>query len=405
MGSLARYYRIGQAAGVVVHVLPDGSQRIQLCIVHASGNQLEITKRVTDLTSLKQLDEYLPRALPVALVLTGKGILQKKIDKADTVDQNVFNSVLPNAKVQDFYVQNLVSGAYSFVSVIRKSDADKWISQLQEIQFNPLALSLGPYLIESILPQLNIYENEFIINGHHIVRNENGEWLDCTYNQSFASPFQFKLASEKLDERLIIPYAAAFQLVLINDIETVSADVADLGKALKKKLSDQKIKVQSTLILIILFSLLLINFILFSSLNSSNSELAGQVSRSAQNTSDQQEINKQVKSKEYRLNNLGWDGGTNKSLLVDQIASLLPREITLKEIAVNPVDLTRTRSQRSLVFYQRKMWITGTSEKIMPVNEWIARIKIKPWVKDIQIENFAFNSELNTGQFTITIDY
>jgi hypothetical protein len=72
---------------------------------------------------------------------------------------------------------------------------------------------------------------------------------------------------------------------------------------------------------------------------------------------------------------------------------------------VNPVDLPASRTQKFLAFYDRKIWIIGTSEKIIPVNEWIARIKIKSWVKNIQLENFAFNNELNTGQFTIIIDY
>jgi len=216
---------------------------------------------------------------------------------------------------------------------------------------------------------------------------------------------EHSLTSEKIDEKLIIPYSAAFQVVLNDSIEPVKANVDHLETDFQKKLSDQKIKVQSVVVLIVLFAILLINFVLFSWLNSSNNALTEQVSRFAQNSSNQQEINEQVKSKEARLKSLGWDGGIDKSLLLDQIASLLPPEVSLKEIAVNPINQAQSRTQKTLSFYERRIQVTGNSERIIPVNEWIARIKIKSWVKNIQLENFAYNNELNTGQFTVTINY
>jgi len=39
------------------------------------------------------------------------------------------------------------------------------------------------------------------------------------------------------------------------------------------------------------------------------------------------------------------------------------------------------------------------------VNEWMARIKTKHWAKDVQLENYSFNNELNTGQFIVNITY
>ena len=405
MSRLEQYYRINQAAGVHIHIQADGNAIIQLCAVVANGNQLQTDKKITGLTSVSELKEHLAVKSVIAVNLSGKGILLKQVEKTEAVDQNAFNKILPNAKLEDFYIQNFISGESSFVSVIRKTEADKWTSQLKELQFLPLMLSLGPFPIDGIIPQLNIYGDEFTINGHLVKRNEKGEWMDYKYKEFATSTFPFKLESEKIEEKLIIPYAAAFQIVLINRLEPVRANVDDLETALQKRLSEQKIKTQSAVILIGLFTLLLINFILFSWLNSSNSTLTEQVSRYTQNTSNQQEINEQVTNKEARLKSLGWDGGINKSVLIDQIASLLPEEVTLKEILVNPVDLAVSRTQKSIEFYNRKIWMTGTSEKIIPVNEWMARIKIKSWVKNIQLENFAFNSELNTGQFTIIIDY
>jgi hypothetical protein len=405
MGRLDRYYRIERVAGVHLQIMPDGSTLIQVCSVFASGNELQIDKRIKDLTSIVQLKEHLPPKQAIALVISGKGVLQKQVEKIDSVDQTVFGNILPNAKIADFYVQNFISGNTSFVSLIRKTEADRWIGELTGLEYQPLMLSLGPFVMDTIMPQLNIYEQEFIVNGYQISRNEQGSWTGASYEESATSAFSFKLASERVDEKLIIPYAAAFQLVLCNNIEIVSVGTDYLEAALEKKLSDQKVKVQGSLILIGLFSILLINFVFFSWLNSSNNALTVQVSRYNLSTSNQEELSQQIKQKEARLKQLGWDGGLNKSILIDQVASMLPPEITLKEIAVNPVDPVTTRSQKTISFMDRKMRIVGVSEQIIAVNEWIARIKTRPWVKNVQLESYGFNNELNTGQFAINIEY
>jgi len=405
MNKLEQYYRINHVAGVHIHIHPDGHATLQVCTIVASGNQLQIDKRITDLASPGQLKEYLPAKSMIALNISGKGVLQKRIERIEVIDQNTFSKILPNAKSEDFYVQNFVSGESSFISLIRGAEANKWMSQLRELQFTPLMLSLGSFPIDAVVSQLNIYENELLFNGYQIRRNEKGEWIECLYDETIHSAFPIKIATEKIDEKLIIPYAAAFQLVLNNSLEPVKANVDHLEKDFQKKLSDQKIKAQSVVVLIIVFALLLINFILFSFLNSSNNTLTAQLSRSAQNSNNQQEINEQVKKKESILRSLGWEGGINKSGLIDQIASLLPPEVSIEEIVINPINQTQSRTQKMLSFSERKIQIHGNSERIIPVNEWIARIKTKPWVKNIQMENFGYDNELNTGQFTVTINY
>jgi len=404
MGKLDQYYRFNKVAGINIHLQNDGQALIQLCAVEASGDQLEITKKLTDLTSIGQLKEHVAGKSLISLNLSGKGILQRRIDRVETVDQNAFNKIMPNAKLEDFYVQNFVSGEHSFVSVTRKPEADKWVSQLSELSFQPLLLSLGVFPIDSIIPQLNIYEPETIINGYQIQRNDKGEWLNIKTTED-SSAFAIKLASEKIDEKLLIPYAAAFQLVMINQLDPISANDEKLNKTLHAKQAEQKLKVQGVMVLGVIFTLLLVNFVLLSWLNTSNTALSGQVGKYAETTTNELQISDRIKEKEALLHTLGWDGGINKSILIDQVSSLLPQEVTLSELTLNPVDIVSSRVQKITAFYNRKITITGNSEKIIPVNEWIARIKTRSWVKNIQLENFAYDNELNTGRFTIAINY
>jgi Tfp pilus assembly protein PilN len=284
-------------------------------------------------------------------------------------------------------------------------EADKWINRLKELGFVPLSLCLGPFVVEHIMPQLNIYGDDIQFSGNIIQRTEQGDWKSYRSEENALTPFALKIESEGLDEKLIIPYAAAFQLILASKLDLIQADVAVLASEVKNKLVDQQLKVSGSLILFTFFVLLLVNFVVFASLNASNMRLAAQVSRFARTNSTAEDIGEQIQKKEALLTSLGWEGGINKSALIDQLAALMPEELSLKEIAIDPIDLNASRTQRSLVFFNRRIIISGTSDKIVPVNEWIARIKTRSWVKNLQMENYTYNNELNTGQFTITLEY
>ena len=402
---LKKYYRINQAAGVSINIRQDGTVKISACRITANGNRLDIDKKIIDLNSIDELKNFVPAKFPIALNISGRGVLYKQINKIEKIDQDSFSKIMPNANLDDFYVQNFISGNLSFVAIIRRSEADKWVAFLINQQFSLLMLSLGPFPAQHILSQLNLYDDEIMFDGHKIQRDEQQDWAGYNYEETALTPFTLKIESEKIDEELIIPYAAAFQLVLALQLELIQAFVPSLDKIFNNTLENRKIKVFAFLALSAIFVLLLFNFILFTWLGSSSEKLTDQVSRFAQNTTSIQNINEQVRKKETVLHDLGWDGGVNKSTLIDQLAALMPAEITLKQFDVNPIDVNGSRSQRVLVFFNRRIRIVGTSDKIIPVNEWMARMKTKQWVKNMQMENYAFNSELNTGQFTIILDY
>jgi hypothetical protein len=405
MNNLEQYYRIRQAAGVAIHVKLDGNIAIQVCSVSAQGNKLDINEKKINLAKVDELKKYLPARIPIALNLSGKGILQKRIERTLEVSQQNFHQILPNGNYEDFYVQNFISGEYSFVSLVRKGDADKWLSQLKELGLVPLMLSLGPFAINLVIEQLNIYDQDFQFGGHRVVRNESGEWTECLSGEKLTSAFPVKLASEKIDEKLIIPYAAAFQLVLAGHIEPVKTNVEILESVLQEKLSANKRKTILVLGLIILFTALMVNLIVFTFLSRANMQLADRLSTYQQDTQNLALLTEQIKAKEERLTKLGWDGGINKSILIDRVAALLPSEVTLQEIAVNPFQADKNHSGKALLFETRKIRIRGESERILPVNEWIARIKIQNWVKNVRLEDFIYNNELKAGQFTITVNY
>jgi len=404
MKLLETYYRINQAAGVSITIGKAGDLHIGLCEVVIRRHTLSFEKKVV-LRSIGELKSHLPAKAYISLNLTGKGILQKRIAKTEEITAANFNTVLPNGNIADFYIQNFISGEHSFVSLIRKAEADQWIGQVSREGFMVLMLSLGSFPVQHILGQLNVYGEEIIFDGHVIRLNEQKEWLSYQSQETVVAPFPLRVESEAIQEQLLIAYAAAFQLVMSSRIDPVTTDVPILEAAFKELINDKKLKVYGAMILAVFLVLLLTNLIVFTQLNASNNQLTDQLSVSTQSTTNLQSVADQIKQKELLLQNLGWDEGINKSALVDQLASLLPPELTWSGLELNPVDVASSRVQKSLLFFNRQIRITGKSDRIIPVNEYIARVNTASWVKNVQLESYTYNNELNRGQFTIIIYY
>ncbi|MBS7565385.1 hypothetical protein KHS38_13315 [Mucilaginibacter sp. Bleaf8] len=405
MRLLEPYFRISETTGVHIHAGNNGELHISLCNVKATGNKLEITKKVTGASSLQELAKHCDVKVPVAINLSGKGILIKKVGRLDDIDAGNFARVLPNGNPEDFYLQNFISGDQSFVALIRRTEADQWLEKIAALGLSVLTVSLGPFVAEQVLPQLNFYGEEVLFDGHHATRNEKKDWVSYRYVADGLAPFPVKLEAEKLDERLILPYAAAFQLVLAAGLPVIKAEVPVLEISLNNALKDRKIQVFSFAALGIMFILLLANFLIFSNYNTQNNQLAEQVGRSSRSITDVEDLNAQIKVKEARLDSLGWEDGIKKSLLIDAIAQMLPPEVTWEEVAIDPQVQTVGGESKRMRFESRKIKIKGQTQRIVLVNEWIGRVRSLKWVKNVQLEGYNYKNEQDTGQFTVTIDF
>jgi len=405
MSLLEQYYDINDAGGVSIHILADGSLLINACRVKVNKKQLTFEERVTDVEAFEDLGRHFPPKTFISLNLSGKGVLQKQVEKIAVIDHQQFGKILPNANPDDFYIQNFISGERSFISLIRKAEAERYIEWLKKMDFVPLMLSLGVFPFDNVINQVNVYEDEIKFAGHHIQRNEKKEWVTVNYREDSIANFPLKIELENIDEKLVLPYAAVFQLLLRNKLDPVIADVPSLEKSLEKVEGERKFKTHGFVMLAAFLLLLIINFLVFSWYNDANARLSEQLGHSAQNSDDLQKVGEQVAKKDSLLKLLGWEENIRKSKLIDQLASSLPAELSWSSAAVDPVKSSEGHSRQTIAFFNRTIRITGSSERIIPVNEWMARIKTNSWVKNVQLDHYTFDNELNTGRFTVIIDY
>jgi hypothetical protein len=402
---LAKFIHIDQCIGACITLLANGALSVDACNVTRRDGKLNINQKIPACSSLSELFKLLPSKSIVALNISGRGVVNKQDKLAGSDEEIQFDKILPGANPADFYMQRFISGNNIFSSVVRKSEADKLLDAFTSAGFKTVMLSLGPFPADVILNQLNSYGEDLVFNGHQIKYDEDQQWLSYSYNPHKTAQFPFKADMEIILERMILPYAAAFQIILTRKIEPVRVEVPQLQSKLTGLLDAIKLKITGALILAIFFILLAANTFLFSWLFTDNDRLAAQLSRFSRDTEDAREIEKRVNRDEFFLKELGWDGGINKSMLIDRVAALLPEGISWKEVSINPVDLQKSRQDKVVSFIERRLCISGNAAAVLDVNEWIARVKTMAWVKNARLESYTYNNELNTGQFKVLLDY
>ena len=402
---IKQFFRMNTAIGINLKISQNGALNISACQITKKGDQLDFDHKLTAIASLEELAKQLSNKIPVALNLSGKGVLIKQVEKLLEVTPDNFNRLLPNANFEDFYFQNFISGDGSFISIIRKADADTWLQEFDRLGYAVASLSIGPFAVSQVLLQLNFYNEQIVFDGHIISRNDQENWDSYKSDESVLASFPLKIESEKIDERLLIAYTVAFQLLLMDQLELVQAYSPITYRNLKLITDKIWIKAYSAAALVVVFLLLIVNFFINDYYQKENARLAIQMSKFTQNSSNADQTKLEIAKKENELQALGWEGVKSKASLIDQLAAVLPVEIKWTEVVINPLNATKSREQKLLSFTDRQIRITGMSSQIIPVNEWMARIKLMSWVKNIQMESYLPDSEKQTGIFILKLTY
>ncbi|OJW17956.1 hypothetical protein [Mucilaginibacter sp. 44-25] len=396
--------RINQCIGVSVRRHDDGS-RISALGLSRKGNQLDLLKRLKNATNLKGIGEEFEKGSYVALHVAGKGVVTKIIDKSGSQTGYDFSSLMPGADPADFYIQEYDAGPRRFVSMIRKSEADLFISSLTDQGFRVVILTLAAFPVAKISEQLNQYDSIIRFDGHEITRDEQGYWFDYKFKGDMSEGYPIKIGMETVDEQLVLPYAAAFQAILYGDIDPVETTHPVINEHMRNFISGAALKKKGIVLLGVFFLLLLVNTLCFLELNRSNSSLQDQLSRQSTQTADLNAIAEKTNAEEKLVSLMGYGKGQKKSIMVDQLAALMPQEIRLSRISINPPTVNHPGSVKGPSFQDLTILINGHCPSILPVNEWLARVRTLPWLKQAELKDYGLASSDKEGAFTITIHY
>lgn len=405
MRGLERLLWLKSCTGIEVNILADNTISGRLCEISLQKDALSIDKKVQVEGEIANLTGKIPPEKPVSLSITGKGILTKKISREEELSDEKLSRLFPNIKPEQFYIQNFISGEFSYVSIIRKEVLDEMLQRLRKADISILLVNLGPFGASHILRQLNSYGKEVHFDGHVISLSGKDDWDNYKYSPSARSDFPLKIDIEPIAEQFVLAYAAAFQLGLYHQLNALRLPVDAINNNLTDFEEKQKFNFRLVATLAVFFILLFSNFLLFSYYSSENNVLQTQESKSAASVETLVNTEDDIAKKEKLLKDLGWYKGISHAWLADQLAQSLPTGISLKEISINPLNSVESNRQRKEIYKIGTIEITGETIDMDPVNEWIYALKNKNWPHRVNLDSFSPSAENDKQYFAVTINY
>jgi Tfp pilus assembly protein PilN len=255
-----------------------------------------------------------------------------------------------------------------------------------------------------VIPQLNIYGEIIRFDGLEIIRSAAGDWEGLTIASDIKAQFAIKIGDEKISEQFILAYAVAFQLIMAGEMPVLAAPVASVDALRQEELLVRKFNTIGVTALGALFLILIINFFIFQHYTKANEQLAFQIGQRDRDLTSEADIETKIRRAEVLLDSLGYTGGQDHARMVDEMAKLLPGEVTWEKVSISPTRRA-VGNESSSVFINREIQVSGRSDKIIAINEWVARLQTLRWAKKVRLSGFRFNNELRTGQYDVVIEY
>jgi Tfp pilus assembly protein PilN len=388
-------------AGVELKIIGDNHYDCCYTLVKKNKGKLEDIDHKHFQGTLVQVLEKLPRNHPVALCLSGKGVLHRSIEQPEgQLLPQLFVKAFPAVEEKDFYVQEYASEKAALVSIVRKAIVDDLLDKMERAGIKVYALALGGMVSVHVWHQLKEKGNTLAFGGHQFNVAENLVFLDYRYawSESVAQPDENRLGNTPGNH--IVAYASALQFFLYNQVDQILARVPQVEKSVSDYFEQLKLKKNAMLFLFVLFFTLLISFLMYTHYNAKNALLTQQVGHLSA-TADQVELmQRNIVRNEAELARLNWNGGYNYGFLTNEIGKSRPRQLRLSSMVFSANTAAQEKQERS-----PQITVTGETDNLTAVNNWIFLLKENKWVKTVKLLRYQDNPEQGNYSFSILITY
>ena len=379
-----------------------GSQVIALGLVENGDDQWQIHALVLDkqadgevtiagkhhFLSFGQLAPWLEERwqLPIVLGLDSQEILTRKVDGEAMDKERLLQSIIPQAKPEEFFIQAIEEKHCSFVSVVRNHLLDQVRESLppklviQQLSLSPIAkmiLSKGLEDEHVSLGNMNIIKREGFI--------ENFEMRDPS-----GDPIQF-LSGEGLEKHEIGAYAAGIaylsEFPMLTDFDQKKQEEELMHLVFFRKFA--KYLVAAVFVLFLLNALLFLDFSKKNeTLTERNFGIESMKSRIDQYVTDLEEYQDLLKADK-----------NIHTQMADELGASVPRDISFSRLEMKPL-LLQSKEKGG----QQRMVIEGTALTAMSYTRWIEKLERLSWVGDVIRNEFKVNPRTQEGAFVLELN-
>ncbi len=391
-----------KAAGVEFIFRQGGGIDIHFILLKKEKRKITVEKALAA-EYMEGLKSFLSPEVPVSLSFNGKGIIHKKVSSAgDGNEKSLLNKVLPNADVNDFYMQQTpaVDGE-CFISVVRKETVDTVVNEIREAGVHVVACSFGPFGIGGILPLMNHSASGYDLKfSGNILSIANGRIDTYRLADTNGAGETVQVGTDLIQGNKLVAFSSALNYFTGEGPDTGIPLVKDAWEDYRQK---KIFKTALAAVLAFLLIALMANYLLYTHYSQSYNELNGKVEQNTVLLSGFEELKKEIGEKQAFLEQTGLLDASRTSFYADRMAMDIPSSIQLSEMNINPLVRKNAADDADLNFTTRTMKVSGSCDRSSELNEWIKKIRQKDWVKQVAVLNYSQDRLEKEGEFMLEV--
>lgn len=398
---LDKYSLIKGKTAFGVELIYTSKNAFSLIALELIGNKdgLKVGRKFVNV-SIEKLAEENKKKIPIYISIGGKGIIHKKVKYNDRVkDKDFIHLILPNASINDFYLQKtILSNNECWISIVRKDVLDILLEQLSDLNLFGIEIYLGPFVLTNIFPLLN--QAEVLTASHELIIEDN-EVLHMDSLGSVSGGKEYDIDGEKINSHEIIAFGAVLShFASLANVIPITCETVVLNK--ENYLHKNKFVTLGIGFLLFFFAIAIGNLIMMSIVSTTNNELQYQIMSKKEAVNELKHLREEIKTKEQFVANSGVAQASKISFYADQIALSIPEKIQLNQLFINPLE-KRIDKAEDIHFLYNTIILTGTVSKGIVLNNFIKKIKKYDWIQDVNIISFVQDNVNVVGDFEIEI--
>lgn len=394
----AKYLVKATVCGLEIIVTENGFKFFYTIITN-KNNKLSILQNGSGENKLALPTIVLKDKIPLVVAIVGRGLISKKISIPDG-ESNYDELLLQNLPAIDrnefeiqFYPQRECD---AFINIFRKDIVNSILESIKQTKAEIADIYLGYSFISDVIPLTSLFDRIITNEATIEITNSCIESVKTTMTEQDST---ISIDGVSLNKSNVLSFSLCF-VYLLNSPRHYN--YSGSNDVLKGHLERNKLRILKRTAIASAFALCLINYLCFNHYFTQNKKLETELNLYE---GKYQQINELLNSYEEKKHLIEEAGILNEDGLaknIDKIAATIPKELVLTDWKINPI--TQNVEEDSLIkFDKNTLFIKGNCEKSLLVNEWIHVLKSQNFIKDVNLENFAFKNEGNQPNFELKI--
>lgn len=392
---IQQFLKYGNTFCAVEHSFDQNSSEIFYSLQLNKTKKELVVNAKEQFHSKPELLQYLKKQKHLFLIVNDQQVLLKKVDGSNDDIENIVKRAFPTIKIADFYYEVAQNGDHNFIAICRKEYVDGLIFEYQSNDVSIIGFSLHNLAITSLIP--------FVKQSEIKTSNSVVSFFDKTIQEIKNSDIdvtQYNINDLKISNKYILSLSGILSYFYNNTNNKFN--FSSVVKQLKGQYNNHRFySLGIKIALGFIFTILLVNFIIFSNSYSNLNDLTNELQVDSSYKSTLIRLQERVDKKIELSKNMMSLSSSKTSWYLNELGKSVPAKLQLTVIDFQPLSKS-IKKGKELAVEKNTILVKGISKNNNSFSNWTAALELKDWIEEIIIVSHG-KGKNTTSTFEFTI--